>query len=52
MNSTGHGGTRSLLECGSNEKDEDQKKEGLRRKISTVSGCRLKILAIFLRILK
>ena len=42
------GGTRSLFEYGSNEKGEDQKKKkGLRPEISTNSGCRLKILAIF-----
>ena len=42
------GGTRSLFEYGSNEKGKDQKKKkGLRPKISTNSGCRLKIFAIF-----
>ena len=40
------GGTRSLFEYGSNEKGEDQKK-GLRPKIFTNSGYRLKILAVF-----
>ena len=38
------GGTRSLFECRSNEKGEDQKEK---TNISTNSGCRLKILAIF-----
>ena len=32
VNSRGRGGTRSLFECGSNEKGEDQKKEGLQYK--------------------
>ena len=40
------GGTGSLLECGTNEKGEDQKKKVFSTKISTNSSCCLKILAI------
>ena len=43
----GHGGTRNLFQCGSNEQGEDQKKKVFSSKISTNSGHRLKILAIF-----
>ena len=39
-------GTRNLFVCGSNEKGEDKKKV-FSTKISTNSGYRLKILAIF-----
>ena len=42
----GHGGTRNLFQCGSTEKCEDQKKV-FNSKMSTNSGCRLKMLAIF-----
>ena len=43
---------RSLFECRSNEKGEDQKKKKVFiAKISTNSGCRLKILAIFYKFL-
>ena len=42
------GGTRSLLECRSNEKRDDKKKKKVfSTNISTNSGCRLKIPAIF-----
>ena len=34
----GHGGARSLFECGSNEKGEDQKKKDLRPKSFIKSG--------------
>ena len=44
----GHWGTRNLFQCGSNEQGEDQKKKkAFSSKISTNSGHRLKILAIF-----
>ena len=40
------GGTRSLFQCGSNEKSEDKKK-AFSTNIFTNSGYRLKSLAIF-----
>ena len=43
----GHGGTRNLFLCGSNEQDEDHKKKVFSSKISTNFGYCLKILAIF-----
>ena len=43
----GHGGTRNLFSCGSNEQGEDQKKKVFSSKIPRNSGYRLKILAIF-----
>ena len=54
----GHGGTRNLFQCGSNEQGEDKKKGLLFKKfhkwkkffswkISTNCGCRLKVRAIF-----
>ena len=46
-NREGQGGTRNSFQCGSNEQGEDQKKKVFSSKISTNSGYRLKILAIF-----
>ena len=43
----GHEGTRNLFQCGSYEQGEDQKEKVFSSKISTNSGYRLKILAIF-----
>ena len=43
----GHGGTRNLFQDGSNEQGENQKKKVFSLKISSNSGYRLKILAIF-----
>ena len=48
----GHGDTRNLFQCGSNEQGEDQKKKVFGSTISTNSGHRLKILCDFSRILK
>ena len=46
------GGTRNLFQCGSNEHGEDQKKKKVFiSKISKNSGYRLKILAIFYKLL-
>ena len=48
-NRRGHGAREVYSSVGSNEKGEDQikKKKVFRTNISTNSGCRLKILAIF-----
>ena len=44
----GHGGTRNLFQCGSNELGEDKKKKKVfSSKMSTNSDYRLKIVAIF-----
>ena len=47
VNSRGARGHVNLFQCGSNERDEYQKKKIFSSKISTNSGHRLKILAIF-----